>query len=104
MQIPRWFKINKPESDKLTSDIYDNQNFKDFKFTINKKTLNDLKNAKKNWTKITKIKISRKEAKKLYKELIQKDLDALEREKVNSTKKNNILKILENINALRKVA
>ena len=103
MQIPRWFKINKPESDKLTSDIYDNQNFKDFKFTINKKTY-DLKNAKKNWTKITKIKISRKEAKKLYKELIQKDLDALEREKVNSTKKNNILKILENINALRKVA
>ena len=31
--------------------------------------------------------------------MIQKDLDALKREK-NSTKKNNILKILENINAI----
>ena len=30
----------------------------------------------------------------------QKDLDALEREKSNSTKKNNIFKILENINAI----
>ena len=37
--------------------------------------------------------------KKLYKELIQKDIDALKREKSNSIKKNNILKILENINA-----
>ena len=32
--------------------------------------------------------------------MIQKDFDALEREKSNSTKKNNILKILENINAI----
>ena len=32
--------------------------------------------------------------------MIQKDLDALEREKSNSTKKNNIFKILENINAI----
>ena len=46
MQIPLWFKINKPEFDELTSDIYDNQNNKDFKITINKKTY-DLKNAKK---------------------------------------------------------
>ena len=45
MQIPLWFKINKPEFDKLTRDIYDNQNNKDFKITINKQTY-DLKNAK----------------------------------------------------------
>ena len=32
--------------------------------------------------------------------MIQKDFDALKREKSNSTKKNNILKILENINAI----
>ena len=32
--------------------------------------------------------------------MIQKDLDALEREKSNSTKKSNIFKILENINAI----
>ena len=36
-QISLWFRINKPEFDELTSDIYDNQNNKDFKITINKK-------------------------------------------------------------------
>ena len=46
MKIPLWFRINKSEFDELTSDIYDNQNNKDFKITINKKTY-DLKNAKK---------------------------------------------------------
>ena len=89
MQILLWFKINKPEFDKLISDIYDNENNKDFKITINEKTY-DLKNTNKFWTKITKSNISKNEAKKLYKELIQKDFDALEREKSNSTKKNNI--------------
>ena len=89
MQKPWWFKINKPEFEELTSDIYDNQNNKDFKITINKKTY-DLKNAKKFWTKITKSKISKNETEKLYKELIQKDFDARKREKSNSTKKNNI--------------
>ena len=38
--------------------------------------------------------------KKLYNELIQKDIDVLEREKSNSIKKHNILKILENIDAI----
>ena len=38
MQIPLWFNINKPEFDEITSDIYDNENNKDFKITINKKT------------------------------------------------------------------
>ena len=32
--------------------------------------------------------------------MIQKYIDALEREKSNNIKKNNILKILENINAI----
>ena len=32
--------------------------------------------------------------------MIQKDLDALKREKSNNIKKNNILKILENIGAI----
>ena len=98
MQKPWWFKISKPEFEELTSDIYDNQNDKDLKITINKKTY-DLKNAKKkkkNWAKKTKSEISRDEAKKLYKELMQKDFDALKREKSNSTKKNNILQIFEN--------
>ena len=99
MQKPWWFKINKPEFEELTSDIYDNQNNKDFKITINKKTY-DLKNAKKFWTKITKSKVSKNEAEKLYKKLIQKDIDALEREKSNSIKKNNMLEILENIGAI----
>ena len=99
MQKPWWFKINKPEFEELTSDIYDNQNNKDFKITINKKTY-DLKNTKKVWTKITKNEISRNEAKKLYKELIQKDIDALKREKSNSIKKNNILELIKNIGAI----
>ena len=58
MQIPSWFKINKPEFDKLTSNIYNNQNNKDFKITINDFTINiindftinyDLKKCKKNF-------------------------------------------------------
>ena len=71
MQKPWWFKINKPEFEELTSDINNNQNNKDFKITINKKTY-DLKNAKK--FGITKSEISRNEAKKLYKGLIKKDV------------------------------
>ena len=92
MQKPWWFKINKPEFEELTSDIYDNQNNKDFKITINKKTY-DLKNAKKFWTTITKSKLSKNDAKNLYKELIQKDIDAVEREKSNSTKKTIFYKL-----------
>ena len=38
-QKPLWFKINKPELDELTSYIYDNQNNKDFRITINKKLM-----------------------------------------------------------------
>ena len=44
MHEPWWFKINKPEFEELTSNIYNNQNNKDFKITI--KTY-DLKTAKK---------------------------------------------------------
>ena len=36
----------------------------------------------------------------MYKELIQKDIDALEREKSNTIKKHKILKILDNIGAI----
>ena len=46
MQITLWFRINKSGFDQLTSDIYDNEDNKDFKITINKK-MYDLKNAKK---------------------------------------------------------
>ena len=99
MQKPWWFKIPKPEFEELTSDIYDDQNNKDFKITINEK-IYDLKNAKKIWTKITESEISKNEAKKLCKKLIQKDFHALKREKGNSAKKNNILEIFENINAI----
>ena len=38
-QAPLWFKINKPELDELTSDIYNNQNNKDFEIDINKKRM-----------------------------------------------------------------
>ena len=85
-QIPLWFRINKSEFDELKSNIYDNQNNKDFKITMNKKTY-DLKNAKNFWIKVTTSKIYRNEVKKLYNELIQKDIDALKREKSNNNKR-----------------
>ena len=91
-QKPFWFEINQPEFNELTNDIYSNQDNKDFKITINKRTY-DLRNAKKFWTKVTTSKIS----KELYEELIQKDSDALTREKGDSIKKHNILKIPENV-------
>ena len=65
MQKLWWFKINKSEFEELTSDIYNNQNNKDFKITITKKTC-DLRNTKNFWTKITKSEISKNEAEKLY--------------------------------------
>ena len=39
MQIPLWFRMNKSEFDKLTSDIYDNQNNKDFKIIKKQKNI-----------------------------------------------------------------
>ena len=39
IQTPLWFRINKSELDELTSEIYDNQDNKDFKITINKENV-----------------------------------------------------------------
>ena len=85
-QIPLWFRINKSEFYVLKSNIYDNQNNKDLKITINKKTYY-LKNAKKFGIIVSTSKISKNEARKLHNKLIQKDIDALEREESNSNKK-----------------
>ena len=52
------------------------------------------------WIKVTTSKIFKNEARKLYNELIQKDIDALKREESNRNKKYNTLKILENIGAI----
>ena len=41
-------------------------------------------------------KISKSELKKLYKELIQKGIDALQREEIDDIRKCNILNILKN--------
>ena len=53
---------------------------------------------------VTTCKISKSEAKKLYNELIQRDIDTLEREKnsckreeIDSIRKYNILNILKNV-------
>ena len=99
MQIQLQFEINKPEFEELARDIYNNENNKLFKITINKRTYN-LKNVEKFWTKVATSKTSKNDAKKLYKELIQKDTDALEREKSSRIKKHSILKILDNIGAI----
>ena len=49
---PLLFEINKSEFAKLTRDIDNNQNNKDFKIIVNKKPYH-LKNAKKNWIEVT---------------------------------------------------
>ena len=46
---------------------------------------------------VTTRKITKCEAKELYNKLIQKDIDGLEREKSNDTRKHNILNILNNV-------
>ena len=99
MQKPLWFEINKKEFEELTGDIYNNQGNDDFKVVINKRTY-DLKNAKNIWTEVTTRKTTESETKKLYNELIQKDIDHLEREKSNRFEKYNILNILENVGSI----
>ena len=44
-QKPLWFKINKPEFEELTQDIYNKQDNKDFKITLNRRSY-DVKNVK----------------------------------------------------------
>ena len=99
MQKPLWFKINRKDFEELTGDIYNNQDHNDFKFTINKRTY-DLKNAKKFWIEVTTRKTTKSEAAKLYNELIQKDIDTLEKSKSNKPEKHNILIILNNVDII----
>ena len=82
MQKPLWFEINKKEFEELTRNIYNNQDNNNFKTIINRRTY-DLKNAKKFWTEVTSRKTTKCEVKKLYNELMQKDIDTLETEKSN---------------------
>ena len=49
---------------------------------------------------VTTPKISKKEAKELYNELIQKDVDALTKGKSNHTRKYNTLDILNNVGSI----
>ena len=99
MQKPLWFEINKKDFEELTRDIYNNQDSNDFKFTISRRTY-DLKNAKNFWTEVTTRKATKSEAKELYNELIQKDIDTLEKSKSNKPEKHNILNILENVGTI----
>ena len=86
----------------MTRDIYNNQDNNNFKIIINKRTY-DLKNAKKFGMEVTTRKISKSEVKKLYRELIQKDIDALERETIDEKRveiDGNILNILKNVGSI----
>ena len=49
---------------------------------------------------VTTLKITKSEAKKLYNELIRKDIDALKREKSDDTSKYNILDTLNNVGSI----
>ena len=59
-----------------------------------------MKNAKKFWLEVTTRKTTKSEAEKLYNELIQKDINTLEKLKSNKPEKYNILNILENVGAI----
>ena len=81
MQKPLWCETNKKEFEELTEDIYNNQDNNDFKIIINRRTY-DLKTAKKFWMEVTTSRTTKSEAKELYNEPIQKDIDTLEGKKV----------------------
>ena len=76
MHKPLWIKLNKKGVEELTENIYHNQDNNNFKIIINKRT-DDLKNAKSFWMRLTPRKISKSEAKELYNELTQKDINTL---------------------------
>ena len=86
MQKPLWFEIHKKEFEELTRDTNNNQDNNNFKIIKNKRTY-DLKNAKKIWMEVTTRKTTKSEVKKLYNELVQEDVAALEGEKSNDTRK-----------------
>ena len=67
-----------------------------------------MKNAEKFWMEVITRKATKSEAKELYNELIQKDIDVLEREKIDEPgkkdiddiRKHNILNILNNVSSI----
>ena len=106
MKKTLWFEINKKKLEELTREIYNNQDKNDFKIIINRRPY-DLKNAKKIWRKVTIHKSTKSDTKNLYNELIQKDNDALEKEKnyaereeVDGIIKYNVLNILKNVGSI----
>ena len=106
MKKTLWFEINKKELEELTREIYNNQDKNDFKIIINRRPY-DLKNAKKIWREVTIHKSTKSDTKNLYNELIQKDNDALEKEKnyaereeVDGIIKYNVLNILKNVSSI----
>ena len=58
------------------------------------------KTQKKFWTEVTTSKITKSEAKKLYNELVKKDIDTLEKSKSNKFEKHDILNILDNVGSI----
>ena len=52
------------------------------------------------WTEVTTRKTTKSDAKKLYNELIQKDIDTLEKSKSNKPEKHDILDILDNVGTI----
>ena len=100
IQIPSWAKINKNNFDSLIQDVYNNLNNDEFKTTVDKKTY-DLKNAKDFLVKITTQKIRKKEALKLYSDLITPDITELEKTKdKGNNRRHNILNVLRNLESV----
>ena len=94
------FRLNKNDFNSFTQDVYNNLNNNKFKTTVNKKAY-DLLNAKKFSVKITTQKISEKEALKLFSDLINPDIPALEKTKgKGKDRRNNIFNVLNNVESV----
>ena len=74
IQKPLWVKLNKNDFGSLIQDVKNNLNKNEFKTTISKKVY-DLQNEHKFLVKITTQKISEKEARELYFNLITPDIN-----------------------------
>ena len=99
-QKPLWVILNKNDFDSLIQDIYNNLNSDEFKTTVDKKAYN-LKNSKKFFMKITIQKNNEKEALKLYSDLIDPEINALEKFKSKGKdRRNNILNVLKSLKSV----
>ena len=96
---PLWIKLSRSDFASLIKDVVNNLDNKDYQTKINNDNY-DLNNEEQFLRKIVAKKVSKNEAPKLYKNLIEPKVDKLTNAKKKGKskhKRSNILNILENI-------